>query len=147
MAETLFEDGCHFTSEELCQFITTRQKYLNALSAAKPSFTLFTPFPSLIRRKTMVARFQSLIALFATIVSVSACGGDHPPSHHKRAVSFEKRQATATYPSGPAYDVPPLASISPTPPTYTDNELPVIATYAPGSQPPLSGAPPLPACK
>jgi hypothetical protein len=92
-----------------------------------------------------------LVALSAS-VTVNACGGDHPPAHfQKRHVygdhgDIYARQASTTYPTGPAYDVPPLASITPTPVTDTQNVLPVIATYAPGSQPPLSGAPPLPTC-
>ncbi|KAG9047960.1 chitin deacetylase, partial [Serendipita sp. 407] len=61
-------------------------------------------------------------------------------------VHVAKRQAQPTpYPSGPAYDVPLLASITPTSVDYASNTLPVLATYTAGSQPPLSGAPPLPA--
>ena len=97
----------------------------------------------------MSTHLRVLVAIAATVVSVSACGGEHfPTNFHKRSVGdFEKRQATTTYPTGPAYDVPALASITPTPVSYELNTLPVLATYAAGSQPPLSGAPPLPACK
>ncbi|KIM20094.1 carbohydrate esterase family 4 protein, partial [Serendipita vermifera MAFF 305830] len=95
----------------------------------------------------MSIRSRLILTFALSIVSVSACGGEHPPTNfHKRAVEdLGKRQATATYPSGPAYDVPALASITATSADYAENLLPVIATYAPGSQPPLSGAPPLPA--
>jgi hypothetical protein len=88
---------------------------------------------------------SALLTLTASIVSVQACG-DYPSAKlHKRS-GFERRQATPTYPTGPAYDVPPLASITPTPASYEENTLPVIATYTAGQQAPLSSAPPLPAC-
>lgn len=67
------------------------------------------------------------------------------PTPTTYAAGVDKRQQA--YPTGPAYDVPALASITPTTVAYTENTLPVIATYTPGSQPPISGAPPLPACK
>ncbi|KIM22204.1 carbohydrate esterase family 4 protein [Serendipita vermifera MAFF 305830] len=89
------------------------------------------------------SHLRVLVALAA--VSVATACGDHPPPMKRAVGDFEKRQATATYPTGPAYDVPPLASITPTPVSYTENLVPVLQTYAPGSQPPLSGAPPLPA--
>ncbi|KAG8816292.1 chitin deacetylase, partial [Serendipita sp. 401] len=98
----------------------------------------------------------ALAVLSTSISSVAACG-DHAPAHmiRKRVpaptpvqdeVHVAKRQAQPTpYPSGPAYDVPLLASITPTSVDYASNTLPVLATYTAGSQPPLSGAPPLPA--
>jgi hypothetical protein len=89
---------------------------------------------------------SALLAVTVSMVSVRACG-DHPSSSFHKRDGFEKRQATTTYPTGPAYDVPPLASITPTPASYEENTLPVIATYTAGQQAPLNGAPPLPACE
>lgn len=66
-----------------------------------------------------------------------------PTNHH---AEVDKRQARP-YPTGPAYDFPPLANITPTPVAYTENTLPVISTYAPGASAPISGAPPLPTCE
>ena len=101
----------------------------------------------------------ALVVVAASVSSVAACG-DHAPAHFiaKRAPlptpvvvdgpNVVKRQAQPTpYPSGPAYDVPPLASITTTTVAYAENTLPVLATYTAGSQPPLSGAPPLPTCE
>lgn len=52
----------------------------------------------------------------------------------------------APYPTtGPEYAIPPLASIVPTPADYSSDTLPVRATYTAGTQPSLTGAPPLPA--
>jgi hypothetical protein len=50
------------------------------------------------------------------------------------------------YPSGtdPAYSVPPLESIVPTPGGYTENTLPVESTYAAGAQPTMANFPALP---
>ncbi|PVF98756.1 hypothetical protein CPB86DRAFT_784392 [Serendipita vermifera] len=84
---------------------------------------------------------NAAVLLAAFSASVSACG-EHP-SVQKR--HHDKRQ-TATYPTGPAYDVPtPISSITPTSADYAQNTLPVIATYTPGATPPLPSAPPLPA--
>jgi hypothetical protein len=99
-------------------------------------------------RMTMARLFTSaLLAAVASVVSVQA-SGDHPAAKLHKRNGFQRRQATptSTYPIGPAYDVPPLASITPTPASYEENLLPVIATYTAGQQAPLSGAPPLPAC-
>lgn len=119
-----------------------------AFSLPPQFFPNMGPITNLLLSTLNVSRSLLLVALSASVI-VNACGGDHPPTHfQKRSVygDIYARQASTTYPTGPAYAVPPLASITPTPVTYTENLLPVIATYAPGSQPPLSGAPPLPTC-
>lgn len=104
----------------------------------------------------MASLAKVLVVVAASVSSVVACGDHAPPEFLRKRVPMPtpvvqnpdlvKRQSQPTpYPTGPAYDVPPLASITATPVTYTENTLPVIATYTAGQQPPISNAPPLPA--
>lgn len=98
---------------------------------------------------------KSKIALLAALLTIVNA---HPGSEHELYASkhkrdprnnhFVERQDPQPYPTGPAYDVPPLASIVPTPVAYTEDILPVPTNYAPGDIPPnLANAPPLPACE
>jgi hypothetical protein len=68
---------------------------------------------------------SALLSMMASVVSTQACGDHISANFHKRD-GFEKRQAT-TYPTGSAYDVSPLPSITPTQVSYEENTLPVIA--------------------
>ena len=109
---------------------------------------LYSPFPLFHsfqkRHETRFIHFQSLIALFSAIISVSACGGDHPPSYHKTSNQFRKEISHSNVPFRTCIRCP-TSSFHLT--DLHNNKLPVIATYTPESLPPLSGAPLPPACK
>lgn len=98
----------------------------------------------------MFSTSSSLLLLLATIPQCFAHA--HDGNHHARNPSpthhipdLVARQNP--YPTGPAYDVPPLISIVPTPVDYTSNTLPVATTYSAGTQPTYKNAPPLPPCE
>ncbi|PVF96543.1 glycoside hydrolase/deacetylase [Serendipita vermifera] len=91
----------------------------------------------LLSRKAFVVPF-----LFATCALAHDEG--FAARYGKRASHLRRQEP---YPSGtdPAYSVPPLESIVPTPGGYTENTLPVEATYTAGASPTMANFPALPA--
>ena len=97
----------------------------------------------------MAPSTTAFLLLLSTVTLVTAHGNEHDrwakrnPAHHNLFV-----ERADPYPTtGPEYGIPPLESIVPTPAEYSDYTLPVMATYTAGTQPSLSGAPPLPSGK
>lgn len=102
-------------------------------------------------------KFVALVTLF-TIASAHDLHGHHARIAMKRQVSSSVSASSAvsssptssaasmitTTPLGAGTDIPPLSSIvSGAAPEATAS---LTATYSPGSQPPISGAPPIPTC-
>lgn len=87
-----------------------------------------------------------LVLLSSSIQLISAHGNEHDRwarrNHHHPNLFVERADPYPT--TGPEYSIPPLASIVPTPADYSVATLPVESTYTAGTQPSLTGAPPLP---
>lgn len=96
----------------------------------------------------MISSLIPVLALLSvSIHEASACG---PNGHHYGRRSYEEptplAKRGAPYPSTDVgYAIPtPISAITTLPPDYSSTTLPVAATYTPGTQPSLAGAPVLP---
>jgi hypothetical protein len=86
------------------------------------------------------------IYLFITLLLTTSVltHNEVPARFGRRSPELVKRQEPYPSDSGPEYSIPPLESITPLPQSYSENTLPVEATYSPGTQPTLTSAPVLP---
>jgi hypothetical protein len=94
----------------------------------------------------MAPSTAAVLVLLSSIQVIAAHGNEHDRwarRNHGHPNLFVER--ADPYPTtGPEYSIPPLASIVPTPADYSVATLPVPTTYTAGTQPSLTGAPPLP---
>lgn len=89
------------------------------------------------------------VAVSATAPLFFAYAHDDTPTrvHRRASGNLVGRKDGDPYPTGVAYEFPPLASITPLPPDYSVNPPPMTTTYSPGFVPAFTNAPPLPACE
>jgi hypothetical protein len=123
----------------------------SALLLPKPARAPFLP-PSNPTPKTTGHKIMTRSTTFSFLLAatrVLAHGNDwevrapHPAPTPTPTPTLLVRQNP--YPTGPAYDVPsPISLISATNINYSQNTLPIMATYTAGAPASLSGAPPLP---